>query len=1284
MTSEAERPNPYVGLRPFDRGDSLYFFGRRGQVAELLQQLHNTRFLAVVGSSGCGKSSLIRAGLIPALQGGFLVEDRDRWLVAKMKPGGGPIQNLARSLCGMEGGEPKPEEVAELTAAIEENHSEAVAEYLKPRLGSDSNLLLLLDQFEEIFAFRGESQEEPLAQLGASERRDLSSRQNEAADFIDLVLLLAEQRDLPVYVVLTMRSDFLGDCDVFFGLPEAMNLSRYLVPRLTRGQLREAIEGPPLLMGQRLAPRLVDALLNELGERSDQLPILQHALLRSWDCWQSQGGEGAIDLAHYEAAGTLREALPRHANEALRVEDEAVTARIFQCLTDTDPNNRRVRRAASIGELATVAGVEQRVVESILQRFNEDGRNFLLISPGSEAGDASVEITHESLIRQWDRLARWVDEESGSRDQFRELVDRARGDRALLRDPDLQLALNWRDAAQPTEAWARRYSRDEGDLEAALGYLERSRLAREEEASRRRRNRNLVVAATLAVFVALSGLALWAMDNAARARDTARVAIAGEWIERDPTTAAMLLLEVERPEQTGYAAPRMRELLDHPVASHVFRDHEGTVRLAVFSPDGSRIVTASTDGMARVWSADGSSPTVVLRGHKDWVVAVAVSPDGTRIVTGSPDGTARVWNADGSGEPLVLRHEAGVASVAFSPDGSRIATGSDDETAWLWTLDGTSEPTILRAHDGPVEIVAFSPDGSRLLTASEDATVRVWSVDDPSSLSVLLSGHEGSITQASFSPDGSRILTGAADGGVHVWSADGSGEPVVLGRGSGIASIFTADFSPDGTQVVATAFNRYYARVWDADGGEPIRLLHDRGPRGLGNPIAAAFSPDGTRVVTGSGNGLVQVWNADGSGEPTVLRGHKGFVFAAVFSPDGSRFVTTSDDATARVWSTRPASEPIVLSGHEDWVAAVAFSPDGSRLVTASDDGTVRVWPAGGEGEPVVLEGHEGRVGTAAFDPDGARIVTTSDDETARVWPADGSGEPVVLEGHESAVLAAAQSPDGTRVATASDDNTVRVWSADGSGESVVLEGHAGPVVAVAFSPDGTRIVTGSDDATARVWSADGSGEPIVLAGHEERVGTVAFSSDGSRIVTASGDWTARLWNADGSGEPLVFQHDGWVGSAAFSHDGTRIVTASDDWRARVWNVDGSGEPIVLRHTAQVGSAVFSPDGAWILTSSGGGMAHVWNADGSGEPLLLKGHESRVTTAAFSPDGALIATASEDGTARLWAYKAERLQRAIASLTRGCLDVRFRESYLDESPAQARRRLQRCERDHGR
>ena len=1283
MIGDGLRSNPYVGLRAFEPADSLYFFGRRAQVSELLQQLHETRFLAVVGSSGCGKSSLIRAGLIPALLGGFLVQDRDRWLIAQMKPGGGPIGNLALALCSLEAREPKAEQVRELEAKIVEYHVRAVVDHLEPRLGTDANLLLLLDQFEEIFAFRGRARDEPLAELGRSERLERTRREREAADFVDLVLLLAAQKDLPVYVVLTMRSDFLGDCDLFYRLPEAMNRSRYLVPRLSRIQLAEAIEGPPLLMGQRLAPRLVDTLLNELGEHSDQLPILQHALLRTWDVWQEKGGEGAIDLEHYEAAGTLREALPRHAEEALREADLAVTERLFRCLTDTDPGHRKVRRIASLGELVAVAGAERGAVEAILRRFNEGG--FLLTSARSDPEDAQIEISHESLIRQWKRLAGWVDEEAAARDQFRELVDRARGGRALLRDPDLQIALNWRDALRPSEAWARRYIRDADDLDVALGYLERSHRARTEAAGRRRRRRNVAVAATVAVVLALSALTLWALDNAARARDSARVALAGEWMDRDPTRAALLVLEVRRPERTRGAAATMRALLERPFASNVLLGHEGGLLAVSFSPGGAWIVTGSEDGTARVWSADGTSPPVVLRGHEGGVKAVAFSPDGTRVATGSVDWTVRVWRTDGSGEPSVLHgHEDWVETVAFAPDGRRLVSASQDETARVWHLDGSGESVVLRGHEGPLMVASFSPDGSRIVTGSEDGTARVWSADGAGE-PVVLHGHEGSVGDATFSADGSRIATGAADGTVRVWRADGSGEPIVLRGHGGLTSAETVAFSPDETQLVAalTSFDQSVARIWNADGsGEPIDLPHDLGPGGLAFVVDAAFSPDGTRILTTSGDGTARLWSPDGSQEPVVLRGQRG-VARLAFSPDGRKFVTAAGDGTARVWSLEPPGEPAVLDGHADWVRAAAFSPDGTRIVTASDDGTARVWNADGSGQPVVLRGHEGQVGTAAFSPDGVHIATASDDGTARVWRADGTGEPVLM-GHDRRVAALAFSPDGQRLATGSDDGTARVWSSAGSGEVALLDA-GDPVSAVAFSPDGRRLATGSGQGTVRVWSTAGSGEPVLLVGHETRVETLAFSPDGTRIVTASGDGTARVWHTDGSGEAVVLAHEGWVGSAAFSPDGTRIVTASDDGTARVWNADGSGQPVVLRgHEGQVGTAAFSPDGTRIVTGAADDTARVWTLDGQAPPLVLRGHEGRLTAAAFSPDGSSLVTASTDGTARVWAFTADRLQRAIAAATQACLDPGFRENHLGESPAEARRGYEACERRHGR
>ena len=478
MSELGLRVNPYVGLRPFFSDDSLYFFGRGQQTTELLEILHQQRFLGVVGSSGSGKSSLVHAGLLPKLLGGFLVQDRDRWRIVTMKPGDAPLANLAAALLDAMGETPTPEARVELEQAIRDGHTDAVVGFLTPRLEKNANVFLLVDQFEEIFAFRGSEEEDGPKQLNPTRRKERARRKAEAADFVNLVLALVERRELPIYVALTMRTDFLGDCDLFYGLPEALNRGRYLVPRMTRQQLREAIEGPAMLMRARIAPRLLDQVLNELGDRFDRLPVLQHALLRTWDAWRHAGSVGPIDLQHYSTAGGLERALDQDAEGALQGLDLGITARVCKRLTDTDPKKRRVRSPARISELGAVAGVDQNTVRRIVRRLEEDGRSFVHSSEDGRPDDPRVDISHESLIRQWDRLRNWVDEERRSRDQYIELVARARkrerGEAALLLDPELQIVLDWREEEAPSPAWAERYSVADGDFDGAMAYLDQS------------------------------------------------------------------------------------------------------------------------------------------------------------------------------------------------------------------------------------------------------------------------------------------------------------------------------------------------------------------------------------------------------------------------------------------------------------------------------------------------------------------------------------------------------------------------------------------------------------------------------------------------------------------------------------------------------------------------------------------------------------------------------------------------------------------------------------------
>lgn len=477
MSGEDLRANPYVGLRPFFEDDSLYFYGREQQIAELLEILRQHRFLGVVGSSGSGKSSLVRAGLLPSLLGGFLVQDRDSWRTVQIKPGDAPISNLCAGLLKAVGEKATPQGAAALEHDIREGHTDAVVEFLAPRLESNANLFLLVDQFEEIFAFRGIDEEDGQPNLDLARRKERARRKAEAADFVDLLLSVAQQRNLPIYVALTMRTDFLGDCDLFYGLPEALNRGRYLVPRMTREQLRDAVECPALLLGADIAPRLMDRVLNELGDRFDRLPVLQHALLRTWDAWQRPGGVGPIDLPHFDSAGGLEGALNQDAEAALNGLDLGVTARVFKRLTDTDLSQRRVRSPARISELMAAASADRSTIEAVVRRFEEDGRSFVHPSVDGKPDDPRVDISHESLIRQWDRLRGWVDEERQSRDQYKELLARAtkKEKRAtLLQEPELQMVVDWRAQTTPSNGWAQRYSTTDGDFDSAVGYLDES------------------------------------------------------------------------------------------------------------------------------------------------------------------------------------------------------------------------------------------------------------------------------------------------------------------------------------------------------------------------------------------------------------------------------------------------------------------------------------------------------------------------------------------------------------------------------------------------------------------------------------------------------------------------------------------------------------------------------------------------------------------------------------------------------------------------------------------
>lgn len=512
---------PYPGLRPFNSDETHIFFGREEQTDELLRRLSEAPFLAVVGLSGCGKSSLIRAGLLAALETGLMTQAGSRWRFAVMRPGGHPMRRLARALIEQAGlpieGVNPENALGFLIATLRRGPLGLVEALAETPLPSEANLLIVVDQFEEIFRFRREGD------------------RDEADAFVSLLLASTRQRRFPVYVVITMRSDFVGDCAVFNGLPEAINESQFLAPRLTRDQREAAIVGPARVFGGDIEPALVTRLLNEMGADPDQLPLLQHLLMRMWMRHSgTAGGEAAVTEAaaggeakgrvlsvrDYEAVGGMKDALSRHADEALACLDagqQRIAELVFRRLSERGSDQRDIRRPTRAGEIAALADVPLADLLKVIDVFRAPGSNFLTPPwPEPIRAETVLDISHESLIRQWSRLRYWAEQEAQSAETYRFLEQTTRrwrnGQAALWSTPDLENALVWRQRQQPTPAWAERYG---GDFALAMDFLDRSeQKRREEEASTERQRRRqlrrlrLTVAGLAALCLCLIGSAL--------------------------------------------------------------------------------------------------------------------------------------------------------------------------------------------------------------------------------------------------------------------------------------------------------------------------------------------------------------------------------------------------------------------------------------------------------------------------------------------------------------------------------------------------------------------------------------------------------------------------------------------------------------------------------------------------------------------------------------------------------------------------------------------------------
>lgn len=476
-------PNPFPGLRPFEAGETHLFFGRDGQSSDIVTRLEKRRFVAVVGTSGSGKSSLVRAGLLPALEGGYMASAGSFWRFAVMRPGSNAIRSLASALAdpAVLGGESiDPALRTPLVEAVLRRSGRGLIDaFQHARLEANENLLVVVDQFEELFRFHRTQQ------AGAPT--------DEGAAFVNLLIEAARSSEQPIYVVLTMRSDFLGDCARFRDLPEMLNDGQYLIPRLTRDQRRATIEGPVAVGGAAIAPRLTQRLLNDVGDDPDALPVMQHALMRTWDAWKAAGQpDRPIDLDDYLGIGGMAQALSIHADQAYVglaaiPGAQTVAQTLFRCLCERSEDYRETRRPTRLDELCEVAGTDAATMTRVIDAFRSDGRTFLMPAwPVPLEPDSIIDISHEALIRHWQILRDWVQREARSATLYRRLRQTALlwpQNAALWRNPDLERALLWEREEAPRPAWAARYGTRE-EFARAIEFLRASQAAWQQEVER--------------------------------------------------------------------------------------------------------------------------------------------------------------------------------------------------------------------------------------------------------------------------------------------------------------------------------------------------------------------------------------------------------------------------------------------------------------------------------------------------------------------------------------------------------------------------------------------------------------------------------------------------------------------------------------------------------------------------------------------------------------------------------------------------------------------------------
>ncbi|MGH2642188.1 MAG: BTAD domain-containing putative transcriptional regulator [Actinomycetota bacterium] len=1138
--------NPYKGLRPFAEADAGDFFGRNELIGRLLGRLREnavgSRFLAVVGPSGSGKSSVVRAGLVPAIRGGALPGPDA--VVIELFPRIHPFEELEEAILRVAA---RP--IARLRDRLESG-SRGFLETMREALPSDTRVVVVVDQFEELFTLTTDEQEREL--------------------FLESLRVAAVDAGSTLTVIVTLRADFFDRPLGYQRFGELLGMRTESVPPLTPDELEQAIRGPAERVGVRARPGLTAEMVADVASQPGALPLLQYALT---ELFERRDGD-ALGVEAYLALGGVAGALSTRAErlfEASGADGRRATRQVLLRLVTLGEGRQDTRRRVVRSDL-DVLDVEPAAVDAVLDAF---GRHRLLtFDREPSTREPTVEIAHEALLTSWQRLRGWIDEAREDLRFERQVAQGAAEWRAsgrdasfLLRGTRLDRAVAW---VESTDLAFGQHERMFVTASTHQRELERSqeeeRRAREQRIEHRSRSRlrALVGVLTAAALVAsaLTVIAVRQTDRAQRevrsatARELAAASLAN--LDVDPERSILLALQaVATTLEDGITLREAEEALHRAVqADRLLMEirHPSTANVD-WSPDGQLVLTGGTWGGqgqndALLWDADSGDLVRTLSEHAADIDTVAFNHDGSRAATTSsaPDNRTIVWDTE-TGEALLRLPGLGdwTLGASFSPDGERLALVDDGgDGGRLRIVDiGTGEERVIPSGGGPWCYPVFSSDGFRIaLGACHNGHGVI--LDATTGLELVEVGEENEVVGGlAFSPDGSR-LTGTRSGGIQA--------------------------------------------VWDARTGKQLFLLDAGGVTGF------AFSADGTKIATGGVDGTARIWDAKTGEELLALSGHQGTIGLVDFSHDGTRLLTGGIDGTARIWDITPTggAEWPSIAETPNWLSTVDFVADGTRLVvgewvvrSSTGDRLVRF-------DPLESGWHD-----ADVSPDGSTVVVSN--ESGAYVMSTSTGQLLRPLRQEGFVWSVAYSPDGSMIATGigadqSDESTVVLWDAATGAELASFGGPDRPgdaMEGVAFSPDGAMVAGVQATGRLRAWGVASGDRLLSVGAHTGVARDVAFSPDGRSIATAGGDGAA-IWSVATGDRVAAMGGAGSVYAVAFSPDGTRLATAGHDRTVRLWDVDGRETLTLIGAGDAVRDVAFSPDGRRLAATSQDGVMRLY------------------------------------------------------------------------------------------